>query len=298
MQSFPIYPYKDMLDEDFPFKIEVRSPAYMNHALHAHEHLQLCYMLSGSCLHWVGEQSYILMKGDLISIPPCQEHRLEVRDSMDYVMIQVDFMPHAINESLRDLSQMQTFLDFAYIRPLIAKDNLIPKMSLNPPAQSSVEAVLNTILAEWEEQEEGFRLAIKAELLKLLVIIGRQFTRFALLQDQHEQHQVLLHRKALFQAISYMEKNFSEDLRLEDIASIALMSPSYFSYMLKLMKGKTYIELLTELRVQKAIELLRNSDLTVTEIALQVGYNHISHFNRTFKKFTHLTPGYFRKHHI
>ncbi|MFC4778769.1 AraC family transcriptional regulator [Paenibacillus sp. GCM10023252] len=298
MHSFPIYAYRDMLDDQFPFKIELRSPSYMNRALHAHEHLQLCYMLSGSCLHWVRGESFILMRGDLISIPPHREHRLETRDGMDYAMIQVDFMPHAINEGLRDLTHMQNFLDFAYIRPIISIDNVIPKMALSSPAQAQVESILKNLLDEWENREEGYQLAIKAELLKLLVITGRQYARFSSTQDQEASHHVHLHRRALLEAIEHMEKHFDEDLRLEDMASKALMSPSYFSYMLKMIKGKTFIELITDLRMQAAIELLRTSHYSITEIALQSGYNHISHFNRTFKKHTRVTPGYFRKNKL
>ncbi|WP_173120220.1 helix-turn-helix domain-containing protein [Paenibacillus qinlingensis] len=296
MSDFPVYAYKEMLDEEFPFKVEVRTPAYMNKTKHAHEHLQLCYMMSGSCLHVTNGRSYVLTKGDIFSIPPYQEHRLELRESMDFVLFQIDFMPHAINEGLRDLTRMQTFVDFAYIRPLISQEDLIPKMALPPNIQSSVENVLQVMRNEWDEMEDGYQLAIKAELLKLLVITGRQYARYSETQGQQEQREVLFHREAFHKAIAYMESQYHEDLNLEDVANIAYMSPSYFSSMLRLVKGKSYIELLSAIRMQVAMELLRDSDLNVTEIASRVGYNHISHFNRMFKKLTGVTPRDFRKH--
>lgn len=285
-----------MLDEEFPFKIEVRTLAYMNRFEHAHEHLQLCYMMSGSCLHWAAGKEYVLTKGDLFSIPPFQEHRLGPRDSMDFTMIQVDFMPHAINESFRDLARMPTFVDFAYIRPLISEDDLVPKMALPLSVQTEVESLLNAILQEWKEQEEGYRLAIKADLLKLLVITGRQYTRYVRTQSRQEHQKVALHREAFYEAIAYMEKHYQEDLHLEEVAAKALMAPSYFSNMLRLVRGKSYIELLSAIRIQAAMEMLAGTDLSVTEIATRSGYNHISHFNRTFKKHTGVTPGDFRKH--
>lgn len=296
MPEYPIYAYKEVLDEDFPFKIEVRTPLNMNRSAHAHEHLQLCYMMSGSCLHWAAGKRYVLTKGDLFSIPPFQEHRLGPRDSMDFTMIQVDFMPHAINESFRDLARMQTFVDFAYIRPLISEADLLPKMVLPPSTQSEVENLLHAILREWEEQEEGYRLAIKADLLKLLVITGRQYKRFAQTQSRQEHHQVALHREAFYEAVAYMESHYHEDLHLEEVAARALMAPSYFSHMLRLLRGKSYIEFLSAVRIRASMELLGGTDLSVTEIAARVGYNHISHFNRTFKKHTGVTPGDFRKH--
>ncbi|WP_168123509.1 helix-turn-helix domain-containing protein [Paenibacillus sp. HB172176] len=296
MSDFPVYSYIEMMDDEFPFKVEVRTPADMNRVQHAHEHLQLCYMMSGSCRHVTNNRSYILTKGDLFSIPPYQEHRLEVRESMEFVLVQIDFMPHVINENLRDLTHMQTFMDFAYIRPLISQDDLIPKMSLPPSNQLSVESLLEVMMTEWTEKEDGFRLAIKAELLKLLVITGRQYARYSENQGQQEHQSVLLHREALHQAIAYMESHYHEDLHLENVAGIAYMSPSYFSSMLRLIKGKSYIEYLSAIRMQAAMELLRSTGLHVTEIASRTGYNHISHFNRMFKKHTGVTPRDFRKH--
>ncbi|MNI36936.1 HTH-type transcriptional regulator YesS [compost metagenome] len=212
-------------------------------------------------------------------------------------MIQVDFMPHAINENFRDLGKMQTFVDFAYIRPLISEADLMPKMALPPSTQTVVESLLNVILTEWKEQEEGYQLAIKAELLKLLVITGRQYTRYSQTQSQNERQKVALHREAFYEAIVYMETHYNEELHLEDIAVKALMAPSYFSNMLRLVRGKSFIELLSAIRIQASMELLGGTDLSVTEIAARVGYNYISHFNRTFKKHTGVTPGDFRKHH-
>ncbi len=296
MADYPIYTSREMLDEDFPFKIEVRTPVNMNRYVHAHEHLQLCYLMSGSCLHWAVGKQYVLTKGDLFSIPPFQEHRLAPREGMDFTMIQVDFMPQAINESFRDLARMQTFVDFAYIRPLLSEEDLVPKMAFPPAIQSEVEHLLGSLLREWEEREEGYRLAIKADLLKLLVITGRQYTRYARTQSRRERQQVALHREAFYQAIAYMETHYHEELHLEAVAAKALMAPSYFSNMLRLVRGKSYIELLAAIRIQAAMELLTDTDLSVTEIAARVGYNHISHFNRTFKKHTGVTPGDFRRH--
>jgi AraC-like DNA-binding protein/mannose-6-phosphate isomerase-like protein (cupin superfamily) len=293
--DYPIYAYKEMLDEQFPFKIERRNRANMNTILHAHEHLQLCYMMSGSCLHFAAGRHFVLTKGDLFSIPPYQEHRLDPRDDMDFVMIQVDFMPHAVNENLRDMTGMQTFVDFAYIRPLISESDLMPKLSLPPATQTIVESLLDTLLTEWEEREEGYRLAIKAELLRLLVITGRQYKRYVGTEGQQERQKVVQHREAFYEAIAYMQTHYHEDLHLEDVAAKALMAPSYFSYMLKLIRGKSYIELLSSIRMQASLVLLTETGLSISEIAMRVGYNHISHFNRTFKKHTGITPGDYRK---
>ena len=61
------------------------------------------------------------------------------------------------------------------------------------------------------------------------------------------------------------------------------------------MTGKTFIEHLTLIRLEKAMELLRNTDEFVLEICLDVGFKNVNHFNRTFKSFTGMTPLQYRK---
>ena len=92
----------------------------------------------------------------------------------------------------------------------------------------------------------------------------------------------------------YIEDNYNDYITLDDIAAHVYLNKSYFSTFFKNKVGLTYREYLQNYRIQKAVELIRNSDRKVYEIAQAVGYNDSAHFIRAFKKVTGKNPGAFR----
>ena len=93
----------------------------------------------------------------------------------------------------------------------------------------------------------------------------------------------------------YVEQNFDRQLKLEDVASYFHLNKSYFCSVLKKELGKTFSQIVNEVRVEKSKELLREGNLSTLSIALSVGFNNQNYFNMTFKKLTGMTPLQYRK---
>ncbi len=103
------------------------------------------------------------------------------------------------------------------------------------------------------------------------------------------------HMRWVQQAKSYIEQHFMEaDLSLNDIATLINLSPSHVSTIFAQETGQTFKDYLTEIRIQKAKELLRITDLRSSEISEQVGYNDPHYFSFVFKKNTGFSPSEFR----
>lgn len=96
-------------------------------------------------------------------------------------------------------------------------------------------------------------------------------------------------------AIDFMERNFAQKLKLEEIANSAHLSPSRLCHIFKEQKQMTVFDYLTSLRINYAKELLLSTDYSCTKIALEVGYNYQSYFDRIFKEKVGLTPKQFQK---
>ena len=93
----------------------------------------------------------------------------------------------------------------------------------------------------------------------------------------------------------YMSQHYADSgLMLQDVARAACMSESRFSTVFARENGRTFTEYLTGLRLDKAKELLRTTDLRSAQIALDVGYNDAHYFSYLFKKNTGMTPGEYR----
>jgi AraC-like DNA-binding protein len=96
-------------------------------------------------------------------------------------------------------------------------------------------------------------------------------------------------------AITYMENHYSEEMSLDQIAHAAYMNPYHFCRLFKKQVGTTSSKYLSLLRVGKAKELLKGTELTVTEICFRVGFNNLTHFERVFKGLEGMTPTAYRQ---
>jgi two-component system response regulator YesN len=93
----------------------------------------------------------------------------------------------------------------------------------------------------------------------------------------------------------FLEKHYTEDISLENVAEQVNISPQYFSKLIKKTTGFNFIDWLSMLRVKKAKELLTNSNLTVKEVCFMVGYKDPNYFSRIFKKRIGITPSEYIK---
>lgn len=97
------------------------------------------------------------------------------------------------------------------------------------------------------------------------------------------------------QLIEYIRANYEEPLSLYSIADEFNRSTPYISRLIKQTTGKNFTDLLTDLRIQKAKELLKTSSYHVNEISHMVGYPNFRYFSRIFKQQTGMTPNDYRK---
>ena len=93
----------------------------------------------------------------------------------------------------------------------------------------------------------------------------------------------------------YVPTHYSGDLSLETVAKVAGLEPKYFSSFFRSKVGVRYMEWLHYVRIQKAAELLRKSNESITSIARQVGYRELRTFQRAFKKMTGTNARMMRK---
>lgn len=290
MKSIRCYQYSETMEENFPFKILKHKKNY-KHELHSHEYMQLCYILKGRCQHTTNGVSSILVKGDFFSIPPFMEHEMNsINDEVTELVI-IDFMPFFVNDSMRSEQQIRSSLDYAYLKPFLAvKDDLFPRINLSSARQTEVEELIGKMSKELTDREMGFQFSVKADLLKMLITVGRELERSL------TSHKAGNLGRYIYEAIDFIKENYNQPICLEDVARVTGVAPTYFSNLFRDSLNKPFIKYLNEMRIRSAMDMLKESDYNITEIGMSVGYNHLSHFNRMFKQVTGLTPTEYRKH--
>ncbi|MFD0697618.1 response regulator [Paenibacillus sp. GCM10027628] len=97
--------------------------------------------------------------------------------------------------------------------------------------------------------------------------------------------------------VRYVEEHFAEPITLNTMAEFVYLSPSYLSSLFKSKQGQSFIDFLTEKRIEKAKHMLLYSDEKIQVISDSTGFTNIRHFNRVFKTLTNRTPSEFRDGH-
>lgn len=96
-------------------------------------------------------------------------------------------------------------------------------------------------------------------------------------------------------AISYINENYKMDVTLDMVANLIHMNSSYFSTLFKKEVGQSFSAYLNKVRIERSKQLLKNSDFSVLDIALQVGFEDQSYFTKVFKSITKMTPKEFKQ---
>jgi AraC-like DNA-binding protein/mannose-6-phosphate isomerase-like protein (cupin superfamily) len=269
-----------------------------NQTKHMHEFVQIVYMCKGKLKHVINNNAFDVYKGDIFIIPPYVPHYFIDSFEEKYEIIEFEFIPEFINERFSGLLNKNKdtgFMDFAYLEPfLVAENEVKPRLNLSGSTQIEVEKILNEVLLEYERKDTDFELIIKALLLKLLVIVGREYKE-KITGTQYDDV-FARHRDALYNAIEFINTNYNKDITIDDVAKVAMLSQSYFRYLFKQITQKTFTEYINGLRVTKAVELLKTRpDMKVIDICYEVGFNNANHFNRVFRSETGATPMQVRK---
>lgn len=102
-------------------------------------------------------------------------------------------------------------------------------------------------------------------------------------------------KKAIRNIISIIESNYSEDISLESLAEKVYLSPSYFSYLFKKEIGQSLVKYITSYRLEKAKDLLMNTNMKIIDICEKVGFTNASYFGLTFKNYYGTSPAKFRE---
>lgn len=101
-------------------------------------------------------------------------------------------------------------------------------------------------------------------------------------------------RDLIQKAMLYISEHFNTSLTLEETAAYVHLHPSYFSTLFKQLTGSSFKEYLNMVRIEESKRLLSNTEYSIINIAIAVGFEDQSYFSKVFKKHTGLTPKQFR----
>jgi Response regulator containing CheY-like receiver domain and AraC-type DNA-binding domain len=154
------------------------------------------------------------------------------------------------------------------------------------PNPMSILEDIKMMYGVWSDKREGY--AGKTKLAFMNVVRD--------LLDQHrDRHTEITTKRAILECAQYIEQHYQEALERDMLAKKFSISSSYFSVLFKKYVGCTPIQYITKVRIEKAMELLKESNLPVSVVALEVGFNDPLYFTRVFSRRVGVTPRQFRE---
>nr|WP_319776991.1 AraC family transcriptional regulator [uncultured Sphaerochaeta sp.] len=267
------------LTPDFPFRaydVTLRKEDNREDSYHWHDFCEITFINEGGGFYFVNGRQYPVDAGDLIIFNNTEPHGWQVSSQtlrLTVVVFALNFIPHIHDD---------------YLNPFISRgSNFQNKIGRDEAYAANIIASIKEIHGEYARKKQGFRLMITGNMLRLLTFLTRHYEKDE--GDTMENVTFVDKKKSMRrieEALNYIRLHYSDKITLKEVAGEACMSESYFSTYFKKITNMNFMDYVTDLRIQKARELINTTDLTRTEIALQCGFNNMSNFYKMLKKHT------------
>ncbi|GGF99879.1 helix-turn-helix domain-containing protein [Paenibacillus abyssi] len=258
-----------------------RSGPYTMGADHFHDYYEIYYMLSGKRIYFVKDRSYTVEQGDLVFIPRNELHKTLYAGEASHERVIIHFddrFPQAVS-SLHASFLLSPFHQAG------------PVLRLPRQEQLMVDQLIRRTLTEIECRRAGYEM-VPAHTITELLLIAARYGQENDLSPLH--HDTPLHSK-ISEIVRYINLHYAEPMKLASLSEFFYISPYYLSRMFKEVTGFSFTDYLILTRIKEAQRLLRESELKITDIAAAVGFDNFSHFGKTFKKITRVSPRDYRK---
>jgi AraC family transcriptional regulator, L-rhamnose operon transcriptional activator RhaR len=259
--------------------------------LHAHNFVEIAFVAEGEGVHKIGNKEYPCNKGEIYIINHDIPHQFIANGTSELIIYNCVFKLSFFDLSLIN-NKLFYEVTYSFLLSLLSNHITLktPKATLSEHVTSRVHLLYEDMLFEYTQKEEGYIEILKAELMRLLVLILR-----AMKNERLDNKDFLERNQLLEKAIAYIHSNFYKDITIEALSMQAFLSQSHFCRLFKEYAGLTVKEFTQRTRINEACRLLSTTDKRIADIAFEVGYNDTKHFNCVFKKFTGVTPSNYRK---
>lgn len=270
-----------MPDPSFPLKIHQCRTNESGSTLfthHWHEHMEFLYFVSGTAMIECGSSPFQTQAGDLIVVNSNELHY--------GVSHSTDLFYYAI---IVDIAMLQSYavdaVETKFITPITQNRILFLNQITH---DENITACILALIRELENKELGYELSIKSQLYRLLSLLIRSYVAPATDLDQYRAKLRELERLA--PVFKQIDESYSDKLTVEQLANLTGLSRYHFSRLFKQLTDKSLMEYINWIRINKSEELLRNTSMSISEIAEACGFNDIYYFSRTFRKHKELSP--------
>lgn len=254
-----------------------------NMPFHWHKEWEIIRILKGDFPLYIEGEEYLAKEGDILLL---REGVLHGGTPENCIYECFNFDLHGLFTNVLSVRN--------FLRPFY-RNKLLPTVSY-PDRQPDIYPIVQELLSAFEHHaSEGFCA---------LTTMGNISRLFATILEKHyytEADSATENTRKITQlkpVLEYIESHFSGPLSLAELSAVIGMNPKYFCRFFTSITQQTPMNYVNYYRIQQASNMLSNTDLSVTEIGLECGFNDTCHFVKTFKKYKGVTPKQYQKRNL
>lgn len=281
--SAAMYPSPDQFCCQIPFENNGKTQR------HTHDYIELGYVAKGNFKQRISGKDVLFQEGDFCLIDKNCIHQDYLVDQDAFILffgIENSMFKEIMQEDVTT-QKIISFLQTALLKP---KD-LQQFIHFRPleHAKEKMEYCLSLLLDEICKPEIGSSLISKGLLLRIFHLLSTHY-EFSLTKEQRK----TMNWVVFEEVCNYIQENY-QNINTQELMDLFHFQKDYFNRLIKKKTGMTYSEYLQSIRLKNAKTLLVTTDLSISEIAEQVGYNNKGYFYKIFTEKYGMTPAKYKK---
>lgn len=263
------------------FWIEHRYSSCNYKLSHHYEHTyQILFLLSGRISYQVGEKRYEVARGGMIVLNTLEEHTLEVLE-YPYERYIIQISPTFFQNEVKYPEIISIFIkrpaDFSHL------------LTVTEPIWNYLMGLVAEMEREYQGKKQYWEMCVGADLRKMFITIFRECAQVLTSMNMGTGTAIA------YKVLNYLDHHFAEEISVNSVAAALFLNKHYIAHVFKDETGYSLMEYVISLRMNRAKVLLSETDLRISDIAVECGYTDFTYFSKQFKKHTSCTPSRFRE---
>ena len=271
-------------DLKFPFKMySVQGEGIICAGFHERA-MEIIEITLGNVLVQIGTEFAEAKAGDFLYVPPTMVFRVEAKEG------EAGMRSMVFDSSIIEVN-MENFDTEIFYMFYVQSKNKIVVFEEGHPVHDTLSQYMQESYDEYISKDVCYKLPIRANIYLMMTSLLRYYCGSKNELDRMIYHNVMRLRPI----ITYIAEHYKEKIYIETMSEMITVSPDYFTKMFKDSIGRTPIDYINGLRINRAMQMLATTDTSVNDISDELGFSNSNYFHTIFKQYMETSPAAYRK---
>lgn len=272
-------------DSRFPFEMySISGNGSLVPARYSETKMEIVEVTAGNVKIQIGTECIDASVGDFLYVPHGLVYKADASEG--YASVRGMIFDTSIIEA--NMVNYETEILYMFY---VQSENKIKIFKEGHPIHDILSRCMSDSYEEYLAKDVCYKLPIRANIYLSMTALLRHYCTVKDDSERMIYHNVLRLRPV----INYISEHYAEKIYVEKLADIIMVSPDYFTKMFKDSIGKTPVDYINGIRVNRSMQLLINSEKPMAEIAENIGFCNANYFHKIFKQYMEISPLAYRK---